>query len=148
LPVTPLHLGPAALACYARPSLHCPALLAGTVLIDLEPGAVIFLGLNARVHGPLHTLAAALVLGSLVGVLVARSLSANAAASGALGWAIHVLLDSPLYPDITPLQPLTDWNPLYAPETFPLVYAVSTALTLVTAPTWLRAAREVLARPN
>ena len=31
-----------------------------------------------------------------------------------VGWGMHVLLDSPLYPDIRPLYPYLA-NPLYAP---------------------------------
>jgi len=127
----------------SSPEAGCGALLAGSVVVDLEPGVVMALGLNARLHGPLHTFTAALLLGwaaGLAGSLAWQGLGlpcpaaspAHAAVGGIIGWLGHVLLDSMLYSDITPLQPLTRENPLYmilGGATLPIDYAVNAALT-------------------
>jgi len=145
LPVTPLHVGPGVVVCRLMGREYCAPVLAGSVLVDLEPGAVMLLGLEARLHGPLHTFAAALLLGGLaglVGVLAARWLRIGflpepgwgvAWLGGAVGWALHVFLDSFLYTDITPFQPLTAGNPLLGllgPHTTLIVYVASLAATV------------------
>ncbi len=143
MPPTPLHLGLGILLCRLAPRLGCGAILAGSVLVDVEPGLVIALDLNARLHGPLHTLSAAILVGWLAGLAgtltwhrlglpLAAASWKHAMLGGIAGWAGHVILDSPLYTDITPLQPLTLENPLYmilGSYTVPAVYALSLALT-------------------
>lgn len=144
MPANPLHLGLAFALCRVWGRLDCGALVASSLLVDVEPGAVMLLGLDARLHGPLHTVGAALALGWLAGLagwlvwgrlgLPRRSDGAVwAALSGVLGWAGHVALDSPLYADITPLWPLSGGNPAYmalGAATVPAVYAASAAATL------------------
>ena len=142
MPATPFHIGPGVLVCLVLGPGACGAALAGSLLPDVEPGAVILLGLDARLHGPLHSLPAALLLGSLVGVLGSAlwrrltGLSVGLGSSlvaGTLGWSVHVFLDSFLYSDIQPLWPLAEWNPLLGllgPYTVLVVYMVSGLLSL------------------
>ena len=135
MPFTPLHLGPALILGYFLKSrIHWPTLIITSVIVDLEPLAVILLDLsNYPIHGYLHTLASAILLGSLVSLVMwllrnhfsnlfkvlalttARNYSLSSyVVAGFSGWALHTLLDSPLYSDIRPLYPL-DTNPLYNP---------------------------------
>ena len=144
MPVTPLHVGPGILVCRLWGRLGCGAVIAGSVLVDLEPGAVMLLGLDARLHGPMHTLAAASLVGwlaGLVGWLVWSRLGAPLRASGPwyamlggiVGWALHVVLDSFLYTDIRPLDPVSRGNPLLGSlgaYTLEVVYLVTGLLTV------------------
>ena len=135
MPLTPLHLGPAALiGLPLRRRLHLPTLILASVLPDLEPLVVVVFGLRYPVHGIFHTFLAALLAGSGLGLLMwvlerwLRGLFLTLfleegggapglrgfVTAGVAGWGSHVLLDSPLYTDIRPLYPFTD-NPLYAP---------------------------------
>ena len=142
MPATPFHIGPGVLVCLALGPGACGAALTGSLLPDIEPGAVMLLGLNARLHGPLHSLLAALLLGPFAGLLGSTVWSrvtgsrAGVGASivaGVVGWSIHVSLDSFLYTDIEPLWPLSGWNPLlglFGGYTVLVVYAVSGLLTV------------------
>jgi len=116
--------------------------LAGSVLVDVEPGVVMVFGLDARLHGPLHTFAAAIALGFLAGLFGgwagARLMGWSpgwrvSGVGGVVGWGLHVWLDSFLYTDITPFQPLSRANPflgLFGGYTVVVVYVVSGLLTL------------------
>ena len=143
MPPTPLHLGLGILTCKALPRMGCGAIIAGSILPDIEPGTVILLGLASRHHGPLHTVLAALLLGWAAGVLgwlvwsrLGLPLGAGgivwAGAGGVAGWLGHVLLDSPLYRDITPFWPVTGENPLYMALGGRTVWAVWLASTILT----------------
>ena len=134
-PLTPLHIGPAAtIGLPLRHRIHFPTFIVANIAPDLEPLTVLILGLRYPIHGYLHTFLAAAIAGAALGLIMwgmkrwFRSLyrllyleppnygggPASYIVAGAVGWGIHVLLDSPLYPDIRPLYPYLP-NPLYAP---------------------------------
>jgi len=50
--------------------------------------------------------------------------------AGVTGWAIHVVLDSPLYSDIRPLYPL-QYNPLYNPSLQRVLYGLCSILLVI-----------------
>ncbi len=158
MPFTLLHLGPALILGYLlRFRVHWPTLIIASVIIDLEPLVVILLNLSDYPHhGYLHTFASAIFLGSLVGVVmwlirdyfsklfnllaltesVSYSIS-DYVVAGFSGWFLHVLLDSPLYPDIRPFYPL-GVNPLYYPDMSEEIIKLSMYLTLVGVIIYLR----------
>ncbi|MEM1596909.1 MAG: hypothetical protein QXP31_00650 [Pyrobaculum sp.] len=128
MPLTPLHLGPALyLGVLFRGRLHLPTLLVASVAVDVEPLLVFLLGLDAPLHGPLHTFVGAAAVGAAValamyfldprlyflyrlfrlgaGGFLKPTLSSHLA-SGVLGAASHVLLDAPLYSEMQPLYPV------------------------------------------
>ena len=158
MPLTPLHLGSALILGYLlRFRIHWPTLIITSVIVDLEPLAVTLLDLgDYPYHGYLHTFASAIFLGSLVGMVmwlikdrfseifnqlalteqVNYTIGSHVIA-GFSGWFLHVLLDSPLYPDIRPLYPLVA-NPLYNPGASREIIKVSICLTLVGVIIYLR----------
>jgi hypothetical protein len=127
LPFTPFHLGPGALFKAVGGRHFSFMVFGGTqVLMDLEPAYRIWQ--NAPVlHGPTHTLAGALAIGTL-GTLTGKPVTAFvlrrcglphgpltwlAAATGAyVGSFSHVLLDALMHADMRPFWPLSDANPL------------------------------------
>lgn len=116
MPPTPLHLGPLLLIwILSGKSLDLPSLLVGGVIQDLEPLAVLALGLNYPLHGYLHTIILATLAGALVSPLATRILGRNISSrivlSGAIGGLTHPLLDSFMHDDIQPLYPLASGNP-------------------------------------
>jgi len=136
LPFTPFHLGPGLfLGLLFRKRINIIIFIIANVIIDLEPFImVILLRLNYPVHGYIHTFLAAVIVGLSLGYMLylvkkpLRSIhefffnnieySDNVRAcllAGASGTVIHVLLDSPLYPDIKPFYPIAI-NPLYNPS--------------------------------
>lgn len=144
LPFTPIHLGVAlGVGLLFRRSIHLPTFILTSVLLDLEPLAVLVLGLEHPPHGYLHTFVAALLLGPGIGYVLyimrgfleslwrALLLEVEGGVrlgsymvSGFLGYALHVALDSPLYTDIRPFYPLTV-NPLLKPSITIPIYVVS-----------------------
>ena len=130
MPFTPLHFGPS--ACVTLPLqkyIDLPVFVLVSVVIDLEPLAVMVFGLNYPFHGYCHTF----LIGSFVGVAWAivaytgrdilrktmnffrleyKTTFRKAVFSGVLGAWFHVLLDAPIYSDIRPFYPFTA-NPLY-----------------------------------
>ncbi|WMW26327.1 hypothetical protein RE474_06340 [Methanolobus sediminis] len=99
----------------------------GSIIIDVRATYCLFAGCRP-LHGPLHTFLAATIVGLLLAWLiysqrtwlqkvsdilrVEQSYSFNSIIIGSIiGTWSHVILDSPLYTDITPLWPLSA-NPL------------------------------------
>jgi membrane-bound metal-dependent hydrolase YbcI (DUF457 family) len=131
LPVTPFHFGPGALvAAASRSKVSFLAFAATNVLIDVE-SLYNMLTNQPRIHTFLHTyagstLAAAVVVLTFLPcrsvarslpawvVLRWRGLSVRAVGLGSLvgAWS-HVLLDSVMHSDITPLAPISNSNGLY-----------------------------------
>ncbi|WP_148682946.1 hypothetical protein [Pyrobaculum ferrireducens] len=111
-------------------------LIVSTFLVDVEPLAKMVLDLPGPLHGLAHTFAAAAVLGPATGLALyaargflrplsnafllegAESLGAYAL-GGAAGWALHVFMDMPLYPEMKPFYPL-EGNPLLLASVDPL----------------------------
>ena len=127
MPFPPFPLGPGALFKAVGGRHFSFMVFGGTqVLMDLEPAYRIWHG-DVFLHGPTHTLAGALAIGTL-GMLVGKPVSSFAlrelkiphyplgwlaAASGAfVGTCSHVLLDALMHPDMRPFWPLRDANPL------------------------------------
>ncbi|ABL78936.1 hypothetical protein [Thermofilum pendens] len=149
MPFTPFHLGPAlAVGLPLRERIHAPTFILASIAVDVEPLVVLVLGLDYPLHGYLHTFAGAALLGLCLGLLMhatekvlgnawkrallegSRSVGFEGfAVAGILGCTVHVLLDSPLYPDIRPLYPYAA-NPLYDPSLTPAVYLLCSVLLL------------------
>jgi hypothetical protein len=130
-PFTPLHLGPAlAIGLPLKRYLHVPTFIVANVVLDVEGFLVLFLRLRYPLHGFLHTLLLATVVGLFLGYVmfklerrlqpVYKSLlletdlpytSKSFLAAGVGGAALHVLFDAPLYTDVHPLFPYPS-NPL------------------------------------
>jgi len=132
VPLTTYHLASGLLVGFLlKKYIYWPSLLVATVVVDVEPLAVL-LGLvrGYPLHGYLHTYLASVVLGATIGYLLYatraltypffRSLylaeeeptATSSSLGGVVGWALHVTMDSPIYSDITPLLP-SQYNPLY-----------------------------------
>ena len=131
MPFTPYHLGPAlAVGLPLRRYLHAPTFILGNIVLDLEGFAVIFLGLSYPLHGYLHTVLFAVVVGMLLGMAMYtlekpmkplyRKIQLETAKplklqsfllAGILGALLHVLFDAFLYSEMQPFFPLT-LNPL------------------------------------
>lgn len=131
MPFTPFHLGPGLLiGLIFFKYIDFPTFLIASVIIDLEPFLVLFLGLNYPLHGFFHSF----VGGTIVAVLLAFFMSRfnkkisniisffklrqnssfkNILLASLFGIYFHIILDSPLYKDIKPFYPL-DLNPFYS----------------------------------
>jgi len=131
MPFTPFHFGPGAVIGMPLSRHLDPfTFVLASVAMDLEPLSVMVLHLHYRLHGYVHTFMGAALLGTVWGVSVwlcrrpLQQLLRNGfkipftpskrkmVLSGVLGSWFHVLLDAPLYKDITPFYPFHG-NPLY-----------------------------------
>ena len=139
MPFTPFHFGPAILiGAMLGTAVDLPALLLGSVLLDLEPFLVLLFGLPFPLHGFFHTLAGALVAGTTLGLISIRLRPRLARLYTTLrlplpamrtiflsalgGTLLHVLLDAPLYADIQPFWPLAP-NYLFGTVSAAAIYA-------------------------
>jgi len=131
MPFTPLHLGPAlAVGLPLRRYLHAPTYLVCNLIVDLEGFLVLGLGLNYPLHGYLHTLLFASIIGGLAGFAMFKlekpmqplyrklQLETNRnlglksfLLAGVSGACLHVLFDALLYSEMTPFFPVPV-NPL------------------------------------
>lgn len=127
MPFTPIHLGPG-LAFKAVGGRHFSFMVFGgsQVLMDIEPFIGILQG-KPVLHGITHTLAGALVIGSLAG-LIGKPISSfalkllkirhqpftwRASFMGAyIGTFSHILLDAIMHSDMTPWWPFGTENQL------------------------------------
>lgn len=124
MPFTPFHWGPALLIGFLLfPHLDLAALVVSSVAVDVEPFAVVFLGLRYPLHGFLHTYLGATVVAVAVAAglwffkgQVARVVSLfgirqessfiKILLTSLFGAYSHILLDSFLYSEMNPLYPL------------------------------------------
>jgi hypothetical protein len=137
MPFTTYHLASGfIIGLLLRKWLHLPTLLiTTTIFVDLEPILVIMNIINDRPHGITHSFISSIPLGILSGLTIYyfeklfksikslyRSLYLvrgdedlpNYILAGIFGWILHVMLDSLLYTDIRPFEPLiSSSNPLY-----------------------------------
>lgn len=131
MPFTPFHLGPAiAVGLPLRKYLHTPTFIVGNLVLDIEPLLVLVFGLRYPLHGYLHTLALALAVGLLLGVVMFKlevfmspfyrkikletdkPLKVGSFLSaGVFGSVLHVMFDALLYSEMAPFFPLAV-NPL------------------------------------
>ncbi len=115
----------------SRRLIHLPTFLVANVIVDVEPFLVWRLRLDYPVHGFFHTFLAAVLVGTLLGYTMYKleplfhgfysalklvpehELSLyQFVAAGITGISLHVVLDSIVYTDITPLYPFQA-NPFY-----------------------------------
>ncbi len=115
MPITPFHLGPALLmAVLFRGRVSAGSLLIGSVVLDVQPFVVLFLGMPFALHGLSHTYAVAALIAAALALtmhLLRREHLPSLYLGALLGTWSHVLLDSLLYEDMTPLFPFES-NPL------------------------------------
>jgi membrane-bound metal-dependent hydrolase YbcI (DUF457 family) len=142
VPLTTFHFGPGALISVAAPKYASfLAFCAVNVLIDVE-SLRNMLTHQPRIHTFFHTYLGASIAAAAIVVLFIpvrwlasrlsenlflrrRSLGIVAVAIGAfLGAWSHVLLDSIMHADITPLAPMSLANPLYQVISVPALHAV------------------------
>jgi membrane-bound metal-dependent hydrolase YbcI (DUF457 family) len=139
MPFTPFHLGPAlffGLLLFAL--VDFPTFLVANIIVDIEPFLVVFLGLDYPLHGFFHSfiggsivaVGLAFVMMQLRGITgkVMKFLRLEQKASwksvlvaSFLGVYFHILLDTPLYPDIRPFYPF-DVNPFFFSDIFVSIY--------------------------
>jgi len=130
MPFTPFHLGPSLLfGLLLFGFLDFPTFLIANIIVDLEPFFAIMLGLDYPLHGFFHSfvggtivaVALAVVmfkLSNIIGKVMKlfrldqKVTSKSIIAASLLGVYSHILLDTPLYPDIRPFYPL-DLNPYF-----------------------------------
>jgi hypothetical protein len=131
MPFTPFHLGPAlAIGLPSKKYMHTPTFILANVVLDVEPLMVLVFGLNYPLHGYLHTIALAVVVGALLSIAMFKlggifspffktlRLETDAPLrfraylfAGIAGTALHVLMDALIYSDIQPFFPWAS-NPL------------------------------------
>jgi membrane-bound metal-dependent hydrolase YbcI (DUF457 family) len=129
MPFTPYHLGPSGCVALAlRKYIDVPVFVLANVVIDLEPGIVLFFRLDYPHHGYCHTFVFGTVIGlmwGLVGYAARNPLRwlmklfglsyqtslGKALLSGLLGIWFHILIDSFCWGDIRPFWP-SNANPL------------------------------------
>ncbi|MFB9244774.1 hypothetical protein IV454_14865 [Massilia antarctica] len=127
MPFTPLHLGPGA-AMKAVGGRHFSFMVFGgaQVLMDIEPLVGLIEGADI-LHGPTHTLAGALLIGSVAALtgkpvsefvlrvlkIAHQPISWLASCMGAfLGTLSHIVLDAIMHSDMHPWRPLSNSNGL------------------------------------
>ncbi len=129
MPLTPFHTGPAILAgLILFAYFDLPALLLGSVIVDLEPLSVLLFSPGLALHGFFHSFFGASLLAVLAALLTCRFKSRikfltapfklaqdssfpKVLVSSFFGVYSHVLLDSFLYADTRPFYP-SGANPL------------------------------------
>lgn len=123
MPFTPYHLGPALLAgMLLVPFIDLSAILIGSVILDLEPLAVLMFDLPYALHGIFHTYLAASVVAILLAILLwplhgtlntivsvfgihQESTLRSIFLGSLIGTYSHVFMDSFLYPEMNPFYP-------------------------------------------
>lgn len=130
MPFTPFHLGPSSwIGLILFKFLDFPSFLLASVVVDIEPFAVMFFGLQYPLHGFFHSF----VGGSIVAMLTAltmyflrnvvrkfttifrleqKSSFKKILWTSFFGVYFHIFLDAPLYTDIRPFYPSVS-NPLF-----------------------------------
>ena len=128
MPFTPFHLGPAVLIGFILLRyLDLPTLILASVLVDLEPLAVLMFGLPGPLHGFFHSF-----LGASGAVLRLRDFlepvyvflrlegdrrPRRLLVAALLGTWSHVVLDAPLYGRMRPFYPFGG-NPLFGVDLY------------------------------
>ncbi len=144
MPFTPYHIGPALLiSLILYPYVDIPTFVIASIIVDVEPLAVLLLSLPQPLHGPFHSLtvgsSAALALAAVMHgfrrytkpIRVSRRFPQDPSfldllSTSLAGVWLHVMLDAFLYPEIQLLYPL-DWNPLLNLVPYSLVIDFCTA---------------------
>ena len=135
MPFTPFHLGPAILIGFILLRyLDLPTFIVASVLVDLEPLAVLVFGLPGPLHGFFHSFLGASVAAAVLAWVMLRVREFLKPAYAFLGlegdrrprrflvaallgtWS-HVLLDAPLYGRMSPFYPFGG-NPLFGVDLY------------------------------
>jgi len=130
MPFTPFHLGPALFfGLLLFRYINFPTFLIASVIVDIEPFLVLFLGLDYPLHGFFHSFLGGSIVAIALSLVMIRlndktqelvsSLKLGQNLSTKSIWLasfsgiyLHILFDSPLYSDIEPFYPLSV-NPFY-----------------------------------
>ncbi|MBD3285237.1 DUF4184 family protein [candidate division WOR-3 bacterium] len=130
MPFTPYHAGPAMLAGVGfRKVFHIPALIVGSVIVDIEPFLVLAFDLDYPLHGFFHTFAGGTIavllisvpiwlLRKPIGKLMARLKLEQKKGfwfilwSAMFGMVTHIIMDSLFHADLRPFYPFW-YNPFY-----------------------------------
>lgn len=131
MPFTPFHLGPASwIGLLLFAILDLPAFLVSSIIVDIEPFLVLFLGLEYPLHGIFHSMVGGSIAAVLVSILlyilkkdVRKIMSflrleqdsgfSKVLATSLFGVYFHIFLDSNLYTDIKPFYP-SGINPFFS----------------------------------
>ena len=129
MPFTPFHWGPGLLfGLLLLGYMDLPTLFVSSVIVDVEPLLVLTLNLQYPLHGYLHTFLGGTILAFVLASAMNKVRGTVQPAMSFLklpqktsfkrillaslfGIYLHILLDSPLYPDIRPFYPW-ELNPL------------------------------------
>ncbi|NJD77648.1 MAG: hypothetical protein FIB08_11220 [Candidatus Methanoperedens sp.] len=130
MPFTPFHWGPAALAglIFSR-VFYFPALLAASVIIDIEPFSILVFGLDYPLHGFFHSFPGGSLIAVFTSVVIyffrndinnlMRLFKLEQVSSfkkilwtSFFGVYLHILLDATIYGDMKPFYP-AGINPFY-----------------------------------
>ena len=148
MPFTPYHFVPALLiGVLLCPFIDLATLAVASVILDLEPLAVIFFGLPGPLHAFFHTYVGATIvaialsiciypfrkyLNQIVALFGLRQESSfrHIIPASIIGTYSHVLLDSFLYPEMNPFFPLLG-NPFVGFLAFGFVYTLCLALGII-----------------
>lgn len=141
MPFTPYHFGPSALiGLPLKRWIDIPVFVLASVVLDFEPGAVMFFRLDYPLHGYFHTFLFGGILGLIWGlaayllkpvfVLLMRIFGLSyqptlfkMMLSGLFGTWLHILFDAVLYKDMNPFWPMVG-NPLHAVVRYQTVFLI------------------------
>lgn len=159
MPFTPFHLGPSLLiGLIFFPLMYLPAILFGSVIVDLEPLSFLLLGLPVR-HLFFHTFLGAtisalilaffvyLLRGFLGEIMTAFQLPQitsplHITFSALIGAYSHILLDAFLYPEMQPFWPLLG-NPFLGLVSSSAVYLFCVFCFIVAIPIYIFQIRRI-----
>ena len=123
MPFTPFHLGPGLLiGLIFFPLLYLPAVLLGSIIVDVEPLSFLILGLPV-LHLFFHTFLGATILALILALIVfllqelfggimrvfllpQKTSPMNITLAVLIGAYSHIILDAFLYPEMQPFWPL------------------------------------------
>ncbi len=123
MPFTPFHLGPGLLiGLIFFPLLYLPAVLLGSIIVDVEPLSFLILGLPV-LHLFFHTFLGATIMALILALIVfllqellgsimrvfrlpQKASPMNITLAALIGAYSHIILDAFLYPEMQPFWPL------------------------------------------
>jgi membrane-bound metal-dependent hydrolase YbcI (DUF457 family) len=148
MPFTPYHFGPALfIGILLFPFVDLTTIIIASVILDLEPLAVILFHLSMPLHAFFHTYLGATIVACALSVLIypfrkylngivslfglkQESSMRHIISASLIGTYSHVLLDSFLYSEMNPFFPLLG-NPFLGLLGFGFVYNLCVVLGLV-----------------
>ncbi len=153
MPFTPFHLGPALLiGLIFFPLLYLPAVLLGSIIVDVEPLSFLILGLPV-LHLFFHTFLGATILALILALVVfllqellgnimaifrlpQKASPLNITFAVLIGAYSHVILDAFLYSEIQPFWPLLG-NPFLGLVSSSMVYLFCIICFIVAIPFYI-----------